>query len=163
MEPRLRPVRLARSARIRGAETHGAPGPGLGCLMLAIARRRRGGERFQQLARRIRHAINGLVECQLVRLGGPREPTQLPDELYGGCADLLLCRGRLEIVERSNVTAHGQTSSFIASLAWHSRWYQSRGRSVKKAARQALGKRLKVPRRTVCGNLERTRTLTPSY
>src|SRR5271163_5174476 len=52
------------------------------------------------------HLLHGSVECALVRLGGTSKATQLADELYGRCPNFLLCRGRFEIMERLDITAH---------------------------------------------------------
>ena len=87
------------------AETIRGAGARLRRLDLAIARRSVGHERVEQFMRGLRHLFHRAAESGFVCFGGPRESAQLADELQGGCADLLLGRGRLEVMQRLDVSA----------------------------------------------------------
>src|SRR6185436_13015480 len=82
------------------------PGPGLGRLDRTIARRSVRHERIEQLVSRVSYLLHRVVECSLVGLGGSCGTAQLADELEGGRADLFVRGGRLEVMQRPNVSAH---------------------------------------------------------
>src|SRR4029079_2077719 len=64
--------------------------------------RRQGAE---QLVHRVHHVLDRVVERVLVRLGRLLHPADLADELERGRADLVLGRGRSEVVEGPDVPA----------------------------------------------------------
>jgi hypothetical protein len=71
------PDGLCRSEAFRGARAC------FHCLDFAIARRRAGYERFEQMMCSISDIIYRTIEGRLVCLGRLRETAQLPDELKG--------------------------------------------------------------------------------
>lgn len=58
----------------------------------------------------MRHVLDGVVERRLVGLGRPGKAGQLADELERAGADFVVRRRRFEIVQRSDVPAHGDSS-----------------------------------------------------
>src|ERR1700757_3472221 len=89
-----------------GAETVSGSRLGLHRLDLAIARRRRGDERIDQLTCRARHLVHGAIYRGLMGLRRPAEAEKLAHELQRGEIDLLVSCRRVEIVERLDVSAH---------------------------------------------------------
>ena len=77
---------------------------------IASTSRSRGGPVVSSDSRRRRAAVRNLVhraaERRLVGLGRVREAAQLAHELQGRCVDLVVRRGRLEIEQRPDVSAH---------------------------------------------------------
>ena len=59
---------------------------------------------------RMRHVLDRLVEHRLVGLGRLGRAGQLADELQRARADFVVRRRRLEIVQCSDVPAHGEFS-----------------------------------------------------
>jgi hypothetical protein len=98
-------------------ETLGRAFPRLGGLDGAIARRSIGDESAQQLVRSPRDLLDRAIERCLIGLRRSIETAQLAHELQGGRMDLLVRRGRLEIMKRPDVSAHGglRASGSIAS------------------------------------------------
>src|SRR5829696_7990009 len=90
-----------------GGVSLSGPGARLGGLDLAVLGRRGGLQRLEQVPRHVRDLLDGAVERLLVGLRGLREAADLADVLERGGADLVLGRGRLEVVQRANVVAHG--------------------------------------------------------
>src|SRR5262249_27873393 len=77
-------------------------------LGFAIARRACRRERIEQPSGGGGLFVDRTVERRLVRLRGAGEPAQLADELQRRGADFILARGRLEIEQRADVSAHGE-------------------------------------------------------
>ena len=73
---------------------------------LTIPRRRNRDEIVEQMARDVRDLLDGQLEGRLVSLRRFRRAADLADELERGRVHLVLARGRLEVVERSDVSAH---------------------------------------------------------
>src|SRR5262249_50031039 len=94
-------------------ERGGGAGARLRRLDLAIAGRSGGHEGVEQFMRHLRHLLHRVAERGLVRLGGPRESTQLAHELQGGRADLFVGGGRFEVMQRLDVSTHGTSSMHI--------------------------------------------------
>src|SRR6266481_4062530 len=97
---------LGETTRLGGAESFGSSGPGARRLDFAITGRSVGHERLEEIARRGGYLLYGTVESGLICLGGPGKAAQLPDKLQGRRVDLLLRGGRLEVVQRLDVTTH---------------------------------------------------------
>src|SRR5579864_2223 len=64
-----------------GAETASCSGTGFRSLNVTIAGRSVRDESGEQLLRGLGHLIECPAECDLVRIGGPREAAQLADKL----------------------------------------------------------------------------------
>ena len=73
---------------------------------LAVLGRCRRRQVLEQVGRRVRDRLDGLVEGLLVGLAGLGAPADLPDVLQRGGTDLVAGRGRLEVVELADVAAH---------------------------------------------------------
>src|SRR5436190_14145122 len=102
------PTGLALSGAIRrAAEPRDRSGARLLGLDRAVARRRRRDQRVDQLSRCFGHCIDGAVEGLLVGLRRAVEATELAHELQRRSANLLVRRRRLEVVEVTDVAAHG--------------------------------------------------------
>src|SRR5262245_34060016 len=86
------------------------PGARLGGFGLAVARRACGMQAADQPVGRLCHVIHRAVESRVVGLGGLREPAQLTHELERRGADFVFGRGRLEVEQRADVTAHSLVS-----------------------------------------------------
>ena len=72
----------------------------------AIARRRVGHERIEQMLRGVRDIIDGTIESCLVCLGRVRETAQLPDELKRRSANFILSSGWTEVMKCFDGSAH---------------------------------------------------------
>jgi len=75
----------------------------------AIARRRAGYERFEQMVCNISDIIYRTLEGRLVCLGRLRETAQLPDELKRRSANLVVRRGWTEVMKCLDSSAHVRT------------------------------------------------------
>src|SRR5205807_1435378 len=100
--------------RIRGPSLGGgvpllAARPRLGRLGLAVLRRRRGHQLAEELGRDSGDRVDGALERLRVRARGLVESADLPDVLDGRGADLLIGCNGLEVVERSDVSAHADS------------------------------------------------------
>ena len=128
-------TRLAGAARGGSAEAGRGPGAGLACLDLAIAGRRVGHERVEELMRGVRHLVHCPVEGGLVGFCRPREAAELADELQRGRTDLFVRGGRLEVVQSLDVAAHekprngGNTAGTGARLGPMPRTHVPKGRT----------------------------------
>src|SRR5687768_15389438 len=87
------------------------PGPGLGGLLLAVLRRCVRGQALQQPPGGCLDLGNGLVERLLVGLGGLAGTADLADVLHGCGVHLVPRSWRLEVVQGSDVAAHGDEST----------------------------------------------------
>src|SRR5436190_18259561 len=105
-----------RRSGLRGlAEALGRPGLALLCLGLAVPGRRRRDELVEQASGRDRDLVDGVLERLGVGAGGLLHPAHLADELERRVADLFVGRGRLEVVERSDVPAHAPERSYATA------------------------------------------------
>jgi hypothetical protein len=75
----------------------------------AIARRRVGHERIEQMVRRVCDIIDGTIESCLVYLGRFCETAQLADELKRRSANLVVRRGWTEVMKCFDGSAHVTT------------------------------------------------------
>ena len=75
----------------------------------AIARRRVGNQRIDQMLRGMSDIIDRTIESCLICLGRFRETAQLPDELKRRSANFILCRGRTEVMKYFDGSAHVKT------------------------------------------------------
>src|SRR5262249_25581821 len=98
---------------------------------LAIARRSLRHERVDQAPGHDRDLVNGLVEDGLIGLRRFREAAELADELQRRCPDLLVGRGRIEVEERLDVSAHGEAPAIARS-------YLQGARVLTRATRHAI-------------------------
>jgi hypothetical protein len=105
-------------------EADGGAGSAAFGFDLAVARRRVGDEPGVELTGRLRDRVDRPLERRLVRLGRLLHPAHLAHVLQRGGADLVLGRGRLEVVERLDVAAHApsvrrayRAARFEAALA----------------------------------------------
>ena len=76
------------------------------CLDCAIARRRVGHERIEQMLCGVSDIIDGPIEGRLVCLGRLRETAQLPDELKRRSANLVVRCRWTEVMKCLNGSAH---------------------------------------------------------
>jgi hypothetical protein len=76
----------------------------------AIARRRVGEKRIEQMLRSMSDIIDRTIESCLVRLGRFRETAQLPDELNRRSANFIVCRGWTEVMKCFDRSAHRKES-----------------------------------------------------
>src|SRR3954453_4552506 len=90
-----------------GGETGFELSPALGRLFLTVLRRSVGNQRVEQLPRGGGRLGDGQVEGLGVRLRRLRRSAHLADELKRGVVDLLLRCCGLEVMELSDVSAHG--------------------------------------------------------
>jgi hypothetical protein len=74
----------------------------------AIARRRGSHKRIEQVLRGVSDIIDRPVESCLVCLGRFRETAQLPDELKRRSANLVVRRGRTEVMKCFDGSAHSE-------------------------------------------------------
>ncbi len=108
------PSRYGHSAGIPHTPTSGVREPRLGAslplgrLDLAVLGRRARDEAVEQALGRRGDLLDRTVEDLLVGLRGLRRSADLADELERRVMDLVVARGRLEIVECSDVPAHGR-------------------------------------------------------
>jgi hypothetical protein len=72
----------------------------------AITRRHGGYKRIEQMLRGVSDIIDGAIESCLVCFGGFRETAQLADELKGRRANLVVGRGRTEVMKCFDGSAH---------------------------------------------------------
>jgi hypothetical protein len=93
-------------------EALGSAGLGFGCFLLAIPGRRTGSERAQEAVRDSGNFVDGRLEGLFVRLGWFVETCDFPHELERSGANLVIGDWRLEIEERSYVSAHWVNSLF---------------------------------------------------
>jgi acetyl esterase len=89
-----------------GGVTLGGAGASLRRLGVAILRRRRRLELFEQLGGGLRYRLDGTGEGRLVGARGLGKAADLAHVLERGCFDLLLGGGRIKVVEGSDVSAH---------------------------------------------------------
>src|SRR5581483_2948068 len=90
---RSAPTPIVTSLALRGAKAGCRTGARLGGLDVAIARRRRRDQLFEQVMRGVRHRLDRTVEGFLVGLGRAVEAGKLPHELQRRGTDLLIGRG----------------------------------------------------------------------
>src|SRR5438552_17977732 len=57
----------------------------------------------------VRHFVHSAIECLLIRVRRFRESAQLPNELKGRCANLVVRRRRCKIMQGLNVSAHEES------------------------------------------------------
>src|SRR5215212_10766595 len=93
------------SARVAGARA----GTALLGLDLSVLGRGRGHQVVEEVLGRVRDVVHCAVEGLPVALGRVSGATDLAHELERGIAHLLRGRGRLEVVEWADVTAHGSS------------------------------------------------------
>jgi hypothetical protein len=79
----------------------------------AIARRRVGHERIEQMLRGVRDIIDGTIESCLVCLGRFRETAQLADELKRRSANLVVRRRWTEVMKCFDGSAHIRPSAIV--------------------------------------------------
>src|SRR5262249_14999081 len=119
---------------------------------LAVARRPAGGERGEQAARRLGHLVDGTLERRLVGARRLAEPAQLAHELQRGGADFLLPRRRVEVKERTEISAHGPPLcgqlDVVGELRGQRRWLEHRAtvRQTSSVARLAQPRPVRTPR-----------------
>src|SRR6478609_6955455 len=101
--------RVGRRGSGGGAEADGVALARLLALDLAVLGRRGRRQVLEQVGRRVRDRLDRLVEGRLVGLAGLGAPADLADVLQRGGTDLVARRGRLEVVELSDVAAHAST------------------------------------------------------
>ncbi len=82
------------------------PGFCLGGFVFPISCRRRGFKRVEQSSRRGLDFIDCTKEARFVSLGRTVKTTDLADKLQRGSANLIACHRRLEVEQRSDVSAH---------------------------------------------------------
>src|SRR6478735_5587872 len=92
-----------------GAEADGVALARLLALDLAVLGRRGRRQVLEEVGRRVGDRLDRLVEGRLVGLAGLGAPADLADVLQRGGTDLVARRGRLEVVELSDVAAHAST------------------------------------------------------
>ena len=73
-------------------------------LDFAVTGRRIGDEGIEQLACHLRHLLHRAAERRLVCFGGACKSAQLTDELQRRRTDFLVRGGRLEVMERPDVS-----------------------------------------------------------
>jgi hypothetical protein len=83
------------------------------CLDCAIARRRGGHKRIEQMLCGVSDIIDGAIESCLVGLGRFRETAQLADELKRRSANFILCRRWTEVVKCFDGSAHVRPSAIV--------------------------------------------------
>src|SRR5690606_200071 len=96
----------------RSSEAQRRALPRLCRLDLTVLRRRDRLQRREQLLRDAGDLVHRALERRLVDLRRLREPADLPHVLKGSGADLVVRRGRVEVVERPDVPAHCVTTPF---------------------------------------------------
>lgn len=79
---------------------------GFGSFFFAVLGWRGGVERAQESGGDSSDFINGGVEESFVGFRRPVEAGDFADELERGCLDFVVCDGRVEVEERSDVAAH---------------------------------------------------------
>jgi len=57
----------------------------------------------------VRDFVHSAIECLLIRVRRFRESAQLPNELKGRCANLVVRRRRCKIMQGLNVSAHEES------------------------------------------------------
>jgi hypothetical protein len=72
----------------------------------AVARRRVGYKRIEQVLRSVSHIFNRTIESCFVGLGRFGEAAQLPNELKRGSANFILCGGWTEVMKCFDGSAH---------------------------------------------------------
>ena len=100
-----REVEAAR-ARARAAQRFGATASG---FLLTVTRRRDRHQSAEQPRRRGGDFVHGPCKRRLVRLRRLRRAADLADVLERSGAHLVLGGGRLEVVQRADVPAHGRS------------------------------------------------------
>src|SRR6266568_4564915 len=131
--PSFRRARVGRSGA--AAEALGVAGAGEGRRLLAIARRSRRDQVPHQAPGGRRDLLHRPVEGRRVGLRGRVEAAQLAHELERGRADLLVRRGRIEVEQGADASAHGP-------IVWRKR---ARSRAAPAAPRPSRPRR--APRR----------------
>jgi hypothetical protein len=79
----------------------------------AIAGRRGGHKRIEQMLRSMSDIIDGAIESCLVGLGRFRETAQLADKLKRRSANFILCRWWTEVVKCFDGSAHVRPSAIV--------------------------------------------------
>jgi hypothetical protein len=100
-------VQRAVSLRVRaGREPEARTFLCLSCLFFPIARWRIGRQRMNQPLSGLSHFIDCPVECNVIRSRGTIHAAQLPNELNGGRANLIVGGGWTEVSQCLDVSTH---------------------------------------------------------